>query len=333
MSTPQTASGSQPVEKDKSKRRSIQRYLSKIIKTGKQGKKTDLSQNPESSSSTAPALATTSEVPAVIPPVAEASKTTDNAASEPKVVPVATEVVAKQTTISIGARQLAEKHGIDIPEDWPYATRPPAGERVEKAIRMRVRRYCHQCQTAFGSEKTCPSCSHKRCVDCPRSPAAKTDKKKTKTKHKEYDPYENLTMPSKTGGQDLVYRKIRQRVHYKCHKCETDFAGQKACGQCSHNRCKKCHREPSKKPKPVEEPKRKRTRKWTCSECSTPSNITRHCTQCNHVKCVKCVPELPKRKKPVRGEGYASETDTQDQGVSQSTIDKVTSALAATGIA
>lgn len=295
--------------------------MSKIIKTGKP-KKTEPAETAEASTSAAPPAVL--ETPAIAVP--ETSKPVD---AEPESKDGQTPP-AKATILSNGARQLAEKHGIEIP-DWPYAARPPVGERVEKPIRMRVRRYCHVCQTPFGSEKVCPSstCGHKRCVDCPRSPAAKS---KTKTKPKEYDPYEGVTLPSKTGGQDLVYRKIRQRVHYKCHKCETDFAGQKVCGSCSHSRCKRCHREPSRKPKPETEVKRKKPIKWTCSECSTNGNVAKACAQCNHIRCVDCTREIPKRKKRAPLSGVVSDTDG-DQGLSSSDIAKVTSALAATSIA
>jgi len=53
-----------------------------------------------------------------------------------------------------------------------------------------------------------------------------------------------LTLPSRTGGQDLVRKAPRQRVHRTCHRCQTDFAGEKICKKCSHTRCKNCPREP-----------------------------------------------------------------------------------------
>ncbi|KAF3207011.1 hypothetical protein TWF106_008861 [Orbilia oligospora] len=348
MSTSQPPTGGPPVEKDKSKRRSIQRFVSKFVKPSKAKKHEPTETTPaaESSSASAPGPSTSAPVAEKTP----ATKTTDPVpqsstksnveptikVEEPsKTIPEATtstvEPPKTKPALSLGARQLAEKHGIEIPEDWPYAARPPAGERVEKPIRMRVRRYCHVCQTAFGSEKTCPSCAHKRCVECPRSPPSKPDKKKTKTQPKEFDPYEGLTMPSKTGGQPLVYRKIRQRVHWKCHKCESDFAGQKTCPKCTHNRCKKCHREPSRKPTPVEEIKRKKPLKWTCSECSASANITKACASCSHPRCVDCVREVPKKKKKkaVLPPDFASGSDT---AAGQSDIEKVSSALAATTI-
>ncbi|KAK6531523.1 hypothetical protein TWF281_008320 [Arthrobotrys megalospora] len=360
MSTPQPTTGGPPVEKDKSKRRSIQRFVSKMIKPTKTKKPVTTEPAPaESSSASAPgpsastpaaeatpAAKTTEAVPTptetAAEPTIEPEETKPEATkpeatkpeAEPKTIPEASTAVGSSKTkpaLSLGARQLAEKHGIEIPEDWPYAARPPVGERVEKPIRMRVRRYCHVCQTAFGSEKSCPSCGHKRCVDCPRSPPPKTDKKKAKSKAKEYDPYEGLTMPSKTGGQPLVYRKIRQRVHWKCHKCESDFAGQKACPKCTHNRCKKCHREPSRKPTPIEEIKKKKPAKWTCSECSASANITKACASCSHPRCVDCVREVPKKKKKkaVLPPDFASGSDT---AAGHSDIEKVSSALAAATI-
>ncbi|KAF3929624.1 hypothetical protein ABW20_dc0101144 [Dactylellina cionopaga] len=362
MSTPQPTSSTK-----ESRRKSIQRFVSKLIKPGaKPSKKpvpTAETAAAESSTTSAPvpvastsAAAATPAAPTSAPPppptddavitptpiaaavVTEAAAPTEPESESKPIAEASTTakpVTAQPAALSAGARQLAEKHGIEIPEDWPYAVRPPVGERVEKPIRMRVRRYCHICQTAFGSDKSCPSCAHKRCVECPRSPLAKTDKKKTKPKHKEFDPYDGLTLPGKPGGQDLVYRKIRQRVHYKCHKCEADFAGQKTCPSCSHNRCKKCHREPSRKPKPIEEIRRKRPIKWTCSECHHPSNATRACTKCNHPRCVDCVREIPKRKKKkaVIRPGVTSAVGTkQDVAGDSSDIDKVSSALAATSI-
>ena len=53
-----------------------------------------------------------------------------------------------------------------------------------------------------------------------------------------------LTLPSRTGGQPLVHKKIRQRVHRTCHRCQTDFGAEKICIKCKHNRCNKCPHNP-----------------------------------------------------------------------------------------
>ncbi|KAF3913061.1 hypothetical protein ABW21_db0208010 [Orbilia brochopaga] len=320
MSTPQPTPAATPADDKQSRRKSIQRFLSQIIKPGKSGK----SKKSESPAPTPP-VASSSTAPAA--PAAESS----SAVVEEPVIPAPPEPApiepvaeseeagpstSKAAPLSAGARQLAEKHGIEIPEDWPYPARPPIGERVEKPIRMRVRRYCHVCQTAFGSDKACPSCGHKRCVECPRSPAyvqlkplsnvvldtfsnptltlykscSSKQKKKQKHKEKEPEPYEGLSIPAKQAGQDLVYRKIKQRVHYKCHKCETDFAGQRHCPSCSHNCCKRCQRTPSRKPK-EELPKRKRPIRWKCCTCHTGGNVAKSCS-CTHARCVDCTREL-----------------------------------------
>jgi hypothetical protein len=131
-------------------------------------------------------------------------------------------------------------------------------ERVEKPIRMRVRRTCHRCQTTFGPDKVCVSCQHVRCKKCPRYPPARTKEEKEArakakaaglakpgqpAKKKAKSP--PLTMPSRTGGQDLVRKPVRQRVRRTCHRCETLFIGDaKECTKCHHIRCKKCPRDP-----------------------------------------------------------------------------------------
>lgn len=55
-----------------------------------------------------------------------------------------------------------------------------------------------------------------------------------------------LTIPSRTGGQDLVRRPARQRVRRNCHLCGNLFptADATECIGCGHIRCKKCPRNP-----------------------------------------------------------------------------------------
>ncbi|KAG0636609.1 hypothetical protein HOY80DRAFT_1011148 [Tuber brumale] len=216
------------------------------------------------------------------------------------------------------AQALFKKHGLEIStSDWPLSTVLPS-DRVQKDIRMRVHRTCHKCSTSFGPDKICNSCNHKRCKKCPRQPVKKSKdkgkgkervgersgvgerpgqvagqaagRKKKKKKKPAYGV--TLTIPSRTGGQDLVRKAPRQRVHRKCHRCQTDFAGEKICKKCNHTRCRSCPREPFKKNKPPgyydaldpedsEEEKQlpippRRTYKkprrrvhWICTKCST----------------------------------------------------------------
>lgn len=49
--------------------------------------------------------------------------------------------------------------------------RPAEPLLVKKKIMQRVRRTCHLCATLYApGSRICPSCTHPRCVDCPRDP-------------------------------------------------------------------------------------------------------------------------------------------------------------------
>lgn len=156
------------------------------------------------------------------------------------------------------AQALFKKHGLDVkPSDLPLST-IPASERVQKDIRMRVHRSCHKCDTAYGPDKTCQQCGHRRCKNCPRHPLKKSkDKGKEKLtakpgppgyKKRRGDIMYGITIPGRRGGQDLVHKPARQRVHRICHRCDTDFAREKVCASCKHQRCKKCPRNPYVRP-------------------------------------------------------------------------------------
>jgi len=165
----------------------------------------------------------------------------------------------KRTTEELErARHLAHKYNIDLDtSDWKIIE---VAERVEKSIRMRIHRTCHVCNTSYGANKTCASCGHERCEQCPRYPKKKAQGGKGKTitylggqkgsgaeaieglkrKHKYV-----LTLPSKTGGQDLVMKKPMQRVRRNCHRCDNIFMpGNKICAKCEHVRCVDCPRDP-----------------------------------------------------------------------------------------
>lgn len=166
------------------------------------------------------------------------------------------------------ARALFAKYGLTLgPGDWTPPSRSNV-ERVEKPIRMRVHRQCHQCQTTFGRDKVCASCHHIRCTKCPRYPTRKKRKApdvhhlgagagpgagpdsgtgllvvdmNTQRKASEM----LLTLPGRTPGKELVRREPLQRVRRTCHKCESMFQGKdQACLNCSHERCPKCPRYP-----------------------------------------------------------------------------------------
>ncbi|KAI3337768.1 hypothetical protein F4824DRAFT_102939 [Ustulina deusta] len=102
--------------------------------------------------------------------------------------------------------------------------------------RMRVRRYCHICESLISSHttqaRTCEKCGHKRCADCPRYPDNK----------KNY-PY---GYPNDEPGS--TFKGI-----FACHECKTNFDSQAEdgaqCSKCAHERCSEC---PRVKPRRVE---------------------------------------------------------------------------------
>ncbi|KAJ5746168.1 hypothetical protein N7520_011350 [Penicillium odoratum] len=239
----------------------------------------------------------------------------------------------------IKARTLFNKYGLTLePGEWKSPTDLEL-TRVTKPIRMRVHRTCHRCETSFGPDKVCINCQHPRCKKCPRSPPAREKEPNEypslpKTKISEllarhggngipYTPHLRVTgnpaaplaMPSRSGGQDLVLKAVRQRVHRICHACETEFApGSKECASCSHIRCKKCPRQPAKLDKypdgypgdaePVQirpnrtfKPPRRRVR-YICHVCTTMYNDgANSCGKCGQAKCEETIRIPPKKIK------------------------------------
>ncbi|PNY28610.1 Uncharacterized protein TCAP_01470 [Tolypocladium capitatum] len=170
------------------------------------------------------------------------------------------------------AKKMAERYGLEIKaSDWQSvaADGDDTVLRIDKPIRIRVRRTCHRCHVAFAADKECPGCQHVHCAKCARYPPQRTEAEQLASHmrreaivkaNKENPPivadysYTDegivLTRPSKTGGQDLVYKKPRQRVRRSCHECQALFVGgSKKCEDCGHMRCTDCPRDPPKKDK------------------------------------------------------------------------------------
>lgn len=162
------------------------------------------------------------------------------------------------------AKHLGERFGLQVNAGEWWSTEGTA-LRTEKPIRMRVRRNCHLCNATFGVAKECPNCSHVRCKQCTRYPPKRTEEEKQASRERRAAKAKELaanppivpdwridektdfklTKPAKTGGQDLVYKKPRQRVRRNCHKCNALFAsGSKTCSGCGHIRCTDCPRDP-----------------------------------------------------------------------------------------
>ncbi|UKZ73583.1 hypothetical protein TrVFT333_001230 [Trichoderma virens FT-333] len=206
------------------------------------------------------------------------------------------------------AKKLNERFGLEIqPMQWQNAIPSDTVLRVDKPIRMRIRRTCHRCNATFGAAKECPNCNHGRCTKCTRYPPklseaeaiASRERRAAKIKANrenapilpDYGPEDKkivLTRPSKTGGQDLVHKKPRQRVrrtycprdppkkdkypfgypgdefgpnsvpHYECEKCKavypTDAANGTECRKCKNPKSKASPRARPRKVEPIPDP-------------------------------------------------------------------------------
>ncbi|KAJ5754870.1 hypothetical protein N7533_004413 [Penicillium manginii] len=280
---------------------------------------------------------------AATPDVAQSSQSAAPATAPVRQPTAAPEQPAMLTDYSVmqqeKARALFAKYGLTLdPSEWKAPTANVELTRVTKPIRMRVRRTCHRCETTFGPEKVCVNCQHPRCTKCPRFPPASEKTKaerelapKTKigeirsrqrgalplAPHFKYtgNPDVPLTIPSRSGGQDLVRKEVVQRVRRTCHLCKTVFVkGSKECASCSHIRCKRCPRQPPKLdkypdgyPGDVDPPKLKPDRAfksprrrvhYICHVCEAQYNVgANNCSKCGQAKCDATIRIPPKKVK------------------------------------
>ena len=123
------------------------------------------------------------------------------------------------------------------------------------------------------------------------------------------------TAPAKGDGE-RVEKKIRMRVHRTCHRCRVTFGPEKVCTNCNHNRCKKCPKFPTRKPKSKGKGlgagaisgddaargkpkgltmssrvtgKELGRRSRTCHKCDTPfASKATQCGNCGHERCSLC---------------------------------------------
>ncbi|GAQ09608.1 hypothetical protein ALT_6929 [Aspergillus lentulus] len=198
------------------------------------------------------------------------------------------------------ARALFAKYGLTIESGEWKTPSDMTVQRVAKPIRMRVRRTCHRCETTFGPDKVCVNCQHIRCTKCPRHTSSKPNDQAQNAletiraaqghgppRHKSKEL--QLTIPSRTGGQDLVLKPIRQRVRRTCHR-------------------PKPHKYPDGYPGDAEPPSEPPARTWkkprqrvryTCHKCSTQYRSRETtCSNCGQEKGPETIRDPPKKNKP-----------------------------------
>jgi len=226
------------------------------------------------------------------------------------------------------ARALFAKYGLTLETpDWlgTAGAAPVANaQRVEKPIRMRVRRTCHRCNASFGADRICTSCDHKRCKKCPRYPPKKGKAKK----EKEPEPVKlaegrvRAYAPGPLTAEVKAAGLVTPRTKRTCHKCDTEFVPRSArvCPNCAHLQCVKCPKEALKNrqwPSPyagevqsedseadmvqkvqrIYRKPRQRVR-WTCDQCTSMfTEGIKVCGKCQHKRCDKCIRIPPKKSK------------------------------------
>lgn len=142
--------------------------------------------------------------------------------------------------------------------------------RVNKSTRMRVHRQCHQCGSDHSRAGLCEQCNHGYCHQCMRYPPKRTESEKIANRERrteilkersanpkiwpepEFDSQAPVIVrrPARPE-QELVYKKVRQRVRRTCCQCleahgtEVIFRGSgRECPKCQHSRCTDCPRDP-----------------------------------------------------------------------------------------
>ncbi|KAL2172847.1 hypothetical protein VTG60DRAFT_25 [Thermothelomyces hinnuleus] len=303
MSSPAQGGTSVPQEREKEKR-----GFGKVLLRVKTVLKKATDSSRRTSAAAAAKAATTSAAPAA----------TTSQPAPAAAVPAAVEAtkVPRSQIFAERAKKLGELYGLELPPSEWHKTEGDA-LRVEKPIRMRVHRKCHLCGTSFGVHKECPQCKHQRCKQCPRVPPKRTEAEREESRKKraaiikeraekapiipDWDPTPKkivLRRPAKSGGQDLYYRKPRQRIRRTCCECERLFTGTKICEGCQHVRCTDCPRDPPKKDKypygyPGDAPS-KRIAHYQCADCkhifSSPPTDEPACAKCSHTKCHRLAP-------------------------------------------
>jgi hypothetical protein len=312
--------------KEEKERKGIGRMLSRVKTVLKRGE-----SSTRSSAAPQPTKAKAKATPPV-EPVKKSEPTPQSKAAAARARYEAMQGVSKMSRAEMledRAKKLSERFGLEInASEWrTVATVDDTVLRMDKPIRMRVRRTCHECSATFTTGNECPSCQHKRCTQCTRYPPKRTEQELVASRERRaaiikankdnapivpdygWDEKEIiLKRPSKTGGQDLVYKKPRQRVRRTCHECETLFkTGSKRCEACGHARCTDCPRDPPKKDKyplgyPGDEFGPNSVPHYECEKCKTlyPTHADHgtECRKCSHPKSDASPRAQPRKVEP-----------------------------------
>lgn len=167
------------------------------------------------------------------------------------------------------AQYLSERFGLDA--DYLMDNYRLDGHvlRVHKPLRMRVHRQCHQCGSNLNATGSCEQCSHNFCGQCTRYPPSRNETEKAASRDRKAEilkersanamiipdpspgPNQMVVVRKPAAQQELVYKKIRQRVRRVCCQCQESggsevrfVGGNRNCSKCDHVRCTDCPRDP-----------------------------------------------------------------------------------------
>ncbi|KAK5010110.1 hypothetical protein LTR28_011750 [Elasticomyces elasticus] len=222
------------------------------------------------------------------------------------------------------ARALFAKYSLTLDtEDWPADTVVEQKDRVEKPIRIRLRRVCHRCGTSFGTEKKCPRTPAKKVRETLKAAAQNlsstaepaneptpqtssgvvSDSRAIPPLEPDSGPQDiaepNLGLRSGPltiqahvpSGSELVHRKTTQRIRPPpARSVSTDVA-----------HCDGSPSEDERTPEQAVEVRRvyrrpKQRLRWSCEQCRSPFvDSTWVCASCGHERCEQCLRDPPKK--------------------------------------
>lgn len=222
------------------------------------------------------------------------------------------------------ARALFKRHGIKYePRSKPLEhERPNKIRRVEKPVRIRIHWTCHDCNTAFGTSKTCTACGHQRCSDCSRSPAKKVKEILAIAKQEQHQ-RQAEQQPTESGEQpDVANSSLAATVlDQSAGACRPESGASAQLGdetprnddidvtkfQCITQVRPRAGIDVALRPKT-------HFVQWTCHECQAQSRSAAQlaCPACAHNRCSLCSCDLTEsgpRREGQPGFGYGPSTE------------------------
>ena len=194
------------------------------------------------------------------------------------------------------SRYLSAKYGIDLIEsDWAKPVREQV-QRVERSIRMRIRYWCHHCNTQYTNSRICSQCAHQRCNRCERQPPRRTtprfrlaDAARTNYVLSTENLYVSNTALSISQSSSIAFvpQPYTNSSREFDHRTEAVQSLQEAVA--SPDRLE---------PHPSRINKRFRMRvHYTCHECQNPfPPKASNCSACGHELCKDCPRNPPRRE-------------------------------------